>query len=595
MTGVIQSIAPGCTIRARSLPPHPDLLVGGAFESEIVKQLDEALTLHPDLINLSAGCPTRQNKPARAFENWWADVSTRQPPIKLPLIVAAAGNNSSPWGFWPASFDWALGVGLGRQGRPRLGLLQLGRLRRCLRPGPGPGQRVPQRHRRVPREPRSGRPARVQEMASALERNLVLGASGHRHDRRGDERSRGADGARGPGHGARSSPPGAGAARSYGARRARRTAGGLAAAGSVLRAGHQHDPRRTPGALPRPARRTAPARSVRRWRRRPTCSTGTRSASPPRPDSTTTSSTLASSTCPKTRSPSTSISSESPSLSKCSVRHVEGTADCGVGQLEGVVGQRQQLLVDGAPRERGPGRLASMIWYSAATCPMARASSSMSPSSSVEEDIESTSSSMGLRRRRQPRSPESCAAGPARVPGWARYCPRGCRAGHRCRRRRAAGPRAAGAAARDAPRARAWPPATPATRSSTSAAPGSGPRRGRTFCHRVDRRLDPGGRSTQPLVAGVVVTIRAAPAAHGVAEVLDQAQPQRLVHVVGIGRRETQPTNHRSHQGKEAVHQGVPRGGIAGARCLDELLHLGEAGTSASPPPRTVRRLRWPS
>ncbi len=118
VVGVIQSIAPGCTIRVLSLPPDPDLLVGGAFESEIVNQLDEALTLNPDLINLSAGCPTRQNKPARGFENWWADVSTREPPIKLPLIVAAAGNNSSPWGFWPASFDWALGVGsVDRDGR----------------------------------------------------------------------------------------------------------------------------------------------------------------------------------------------------------------------------------------------------------------------------------------------------------------------------------------------------------------------------------------------------------------------------------------------------------------------------------------------
>ena len=90
------------------LPEDPTYPGGGLFESDIVVQLDAALARHPHIISLSAGCPTRHNRPARAFENWWESVSKQ---ADRPLVVAAAGNNSSPWGFWPASFDWALGVG----------------------------------------------------------------------------------------------------------------------------------------------------------------------------------------------------------------------------------------------------------------------------------------------------------------------------------------------------------------------------------------------------------------------------------------------------------------------------------------------------
>jgi subtilisin family serine protease len=106
-----------CTIDVLSLPVDPNRPGGGVFESDMVAQLDAALVSNPHLINLSAGCPTRQGHPARAFENWWADVSATQPERDL-VLVAAAGNNSSPWQFWPASFDWAVGVGsLDRDGR----------------------------------------------------------------------------------------------------------------------------------------------------------------------------------------------------------------------------------------------------------------------------------------------------------------------------------------------------------------------------------------------------------------------------------------------------------------------------------------------
>ena len=108
VAGVVRSMAPECSVYVLSLQVDAQVPGGGVFESDMVRQLDASLSHHPDLINLSAGCPTRNNRPARAFENWWNDVRARANP---PLMVAAAGNNSSPWGFWPASSDWAVGVG----------------------------------------------------------------------------------------------------------------------------------------------------------------------------------------------------------------------------------------------------------------------------------------------------------------------------------------------------------------------------------------------------------------------------------------------------------------------------------------------------
>jgi subtilisin family serine protease len=110
IAGVVRAMAPKCTVRVLSLPVDPNSPGGGVFESDMVAQLDAALAHNPHLINLSAGCPTRNGLPARAFENWWADVSAAEPERDM-VFVAAAGNNSSPWGFWPASFDWAVGVG----------------------------------------------------------------------------------------------------------------------------------------------------------------------------------------------------------------------------------------------------------------------------------------------------------------------------------------------------------------------------------------------------------------------------------------------------------------------------------------------------
>jgi Subtilase family len=116
VAGVVRAMAPSCTVHVLSLHVDPAVPGGGVLESDLVRQLDVALDREPrpDLINLSAGCPTRLNLPARALEDWWADVS---PELDI-VLVAAAGNNASPWEFWPASFPWAVGVGsLDRDGQ----------------------------------------------------------------------------------------------------------------------------------------------------------------------------------------------------------------------------------------------------------------------------------------------------------------------------------------------------------------------------------------------------------------------------------------------------------------------------------------------
>jgi hypothetical protein len=74
----------------------------------------DALANEPQVINLSAGCRSRADRPLLSFEVFWESHLRG----KDCVLVAAAGNDSSPAPFWPAAFKWALGVGsLDRDGR----------------------------------------------------------------------------------------------------------------------------------------------------------------------------------------------------------------------------------------------------------------------------------------------------------------------------------------------------------------------------------------------------------------------------------------------------------------------------------------------
>ncbi len=118
VAGVLKCMAPAADIEIEGF-----LTQGGAiWESDITRELNEAMTDYeddprtrrvdprlPDLISISAGTHTRNDAGLLGFEilallyRWTEDGG--------PLVVAAAGNEGKDKRFYPAAFDWVLGVG----------------------------------------------------------------------------------------------------------------------------------------------------------------------------------------------------------------------------------------------------------------------------------------------------------------------------------------------------------------------------------------------------------------------------------------------------------------------------------------------------
>jgi hypothetical protein len=113
IAGVVRCMAPETTIYVEGFAIG-GLGGGGVLESDLVVQLEEALTHDPQVINLSAGCRTRDDHPSIALEVFHRTRLRKRDCV----LVAAAGNDSWSAPFWPAAFDWCVGVGsLDRDGR----------------------------------------------------------------------------------------------------------------------------------------------------------------------------------------------------------------------------------------------------------------------------------------------------------------------------------------------------------------------------------------------------------------------------------------------------------------------------------------------
>ncbi|MGN6723860.1 MAG: S8 family peptidase [Marmoricola sp.] len=108
VAGVIRCQAPQAQIYVDGMLTH-----GGAiFESDLMNELDIAVLSGdaPNIVSISGGTTTYNDQPLMTFLQLAQKHNLIDNP-KAPLIVAAAGNNKTNAPFWPAAFDWVVGVG----------------------------------------------------------------------------------------------------------------------------------------------------------------------------------------------------------------------------------------------------------------------------------------------------------------------------------------------------------------------------------------------------------------------------------------------------------------------------------------------------
>jgi subtilisin family serine protease len=108
VAGVIRCLAPATYIEIEGVLTK----AGAVFESEITKELNEAMTDkdRPQLISISAGCRTRRDLGLIGFEALAQKYELTKGDGAV-LVVAAAGNDATKRPFYPAAYPWVLSVG----------------------------------------------------------------------------------------------------------------------------------------------------------------------------------------------------------------------------------------------------------------------------------------------------------------------------------------------------------------------------------------------------------------------------------------------------------------------------------------------------